>query len=95
MILLAHLKVWWHILNFAGAVFEVKVLLPLASNWDNHFFKIFFTHRRGRPQSKQELTFGHSQRPIACCGPNQGKPNISLSSRILPGLLHDTLLLPI
>ncbi len=25
MILLAHLKIFWHILNFAGTVFEVKV----------------------------------------------------------------------
>jgi hypothetical protein len=53
MILLAYLKVCWHILNFAGAVFEAKVLLPLASNWDNPGF-LFFSHttEAGHNQNK-------------------------------------------
>ncbi len=57
MVLLAHLKVCWHILNFAGAVFEVKVLLPLASNWDDPGF-LFFSHttEAGHNQNKNWLS---------------------------------------
>ncbi len=57
------------------------------------FFNFFHTPQKPA-KSKQELSLDHLQRPIARCGPIQGEIDIS-PSRILLGLLRDTLLLPI
>jgi hypothetical protein len=71
-------------------IFSLHQNNPFQATGIARVFSIFFTRHRGQPQMKQELTLDHSQRPIASCGSNQGEPNIS-PSRILPGLLHDTL----
>jgi hypothetical protein len=58
------------------------------------YFLFFFTHHRGWPKSKRELSIDRSLSPITRCGPNQAEIIIS-PSRIPLRLSPDTQLLRI